>query len=410
MVPVVSNGNHAHDAASAAGAIGGYVRLQRPRAAVVDVRRPGPAAFHVAMMRRALNHGLPAKARLAPLRTRLARADLPTELAARMIRRRSGEADEQLDGVLHAVSDAWADLAAEARLLDAARRPRPDELCLLGVERSEGRTLFIFEGDQLEPCLVLTASASQARRNEADAQAQAAAVDVAPRHLGRVGDHLVQEGVGGLALWIDSDPTGLVWPESTLASVDQIHDRLTVLASGTAQSGRPGHLDDVFAALDRTPLDASLLRRVRAVQRDLDGLDVQVLEHCDMSAQNVTVTDDGAVTGIIDWEFARADGVVGFDHLLLAISLAEHGLGRWTWSDEAAYTMLADGWDDAPIFTRARTALRRSLEACTGSDALAPQLEVAHMVERLTGAYRSGASPQVSQETLMRSLRLVLGR
>ena len=391
-----------------AAAIGSYVQVRRPRTAIVDVRRPGPAAFHVAMLRSALNHGLPAKASLAPLRTRIARADLPTDLIARLIRRRSGSDDPELDALLHAVSDAWTDLAGHGRLLKSDPAPRPDELSVLGVERSAGRTVFVFRGEELEPCLVLTSTSSLGRINEADAQTRAAALDVAPRHLGRVGGYLAQEGVGGLALSIDADATGLVWPETTLASIDQVHDMLVDLAAGTARPGRPRHLDEVFGALDQVPLDPATMRRVRAVQRDLAGLDVQILEHRDMSAQNVTVADDGRVTGIVDWEFARADGVIGFDHLLLAISLAEHGLGRYAWSDEQAYAVLADGWDHAPIFTRARAALRRSLDACTGSDALAHQLEVAHMVERLTGAYREKVSPQVSQEILVRSLRLVL--
>lgn len=389
--------------------IGSYVHLRRPRAAVLDARRPGPAVFHVAMLRRALNHGLPAKASLAPLRTRVARADLPTDAAARLIRRRRGTADSGLDGVLHAVSDSWSDLAARGRLL-GERAPRADELSLLGVERSEGRTLFVFREDAVEPCVVLTPASSEGRQIEAEAQARAAALGVAPRHLGRVGEHLVQEGVGGLPLWIDADRTGLAWPETTLASVDQVHDKLTELATGTQQRGRSDRIDEIFALVDRVPLDPATSRRLRAVHRDLEGLEVRVLEHRDMSAQNVTVAADGTVTGIVDWEFARIDGVVGFDHLLLAISLAEHGLGRWAWSDEEAYTLFENGWDHAAIFTRARAALRRSLEACTGSEALAPQLEIAHMVERLTGAYGPAASPQVGQQVLVRSLRLLLER
>ncbi|QWC84377.1 hypothetical protein KLP28_12430 [Nocardioidaceae bacterium] len=393
---------------------GRYVRLTSPRTAVLDTRWPGPADFHATQLRRALNHGMPAAATRAPrLRARVSRSPLPTDLAAAVLRRLPTSTDEELDALRRDLVDAWADFSVKG--LPGRRAPSLEEASLLAVSRSGGRTVFVFRQDDLHPSLVLTSARSSGRRAEADAQERAASLGIAPRQLGRLGSWLVQEGLAGLPLWIDGDRDGLTWPATTVATIEDLHDKLRLLALGTARPGNPAAaLDAVFDPLGTMPLEARTVRRLEAVRRDLKALDVQVLEHRDVSAQNVTVDCDGPgpgrVTGLVDWEYARDDGIVGFDHLLAAVSLTEHAQGRYRWSDEASYELLRDGWDDAPIYAVARAALRRTLRETIGSDALAGQIEVAVMVSRLTAATRRSLAPTVAQRCLISSLELVLDR
>lgn len=87
-----------------------------------------------------------------------------------------------------------------------------------------------------------------------------------------------------------------------------------------------------------SPRSAAVVDRVQAVGADADPtwFPDDGLVHLDLHTDNVLISDDGGLTGIIDWEGACA-GDHRFDLVAVAFDLDGHGQSVWDLVDAAAF-------------------------------------------------------------------------
>jgi hypothetical protein len=359
---------------------GRYVSVAFPRSATLDAAAPQPAWFLAELMGAALNHGMPARRRGGPVLAWMGRRRSPAGVVASTLRALPRREAPAIDAVLEEVRDGWPGLAARALALGAP----PATLSGLRVTRSAAETFFVF-GEGRFPLLVLKKphSDEEGVLNEVRALERAEASGAAPRYLGRLGPFHVQEGLAGLPLSVAP-----VWPHALRdlprpAAFDQLDRALERLATTTARRG--ARSADLLPALDAAS-DYGLPPRVKdAVRRahdQLEGLDIAVLQHRDMSAQNWLVDGD-RLAGLVDWELARSTGVPGHDAVQAAVSLFEHGVALTKWSGDAVVTRFRAAWRCSPFFQGARQSLRSSARAAGVPDELTPALEIGYFARRL---------------------------
>ncbi len=149
------------------------------------------------------------------------------------------------------------------------------------------------------------------------------------------------------------------------------------LASATARPGPPPNLRPALEALGD-----GAARAVAAARRDLERLDVSVVEHYDLSPQNCLV-ERGRLSGLVDWEHAREPGTPGFDVWDAALSYVEHAAALVAWDDEHLLAVFEAGWESSPFWAEARAAARAAADAAGVPDGLHDALEVAYFAERV---------------------------
>ena len=230
----VRNGQYAH-VPSASGA-----RM------AIDLASPWPARFCASVIDQALRYGLPARRRGGTLLAILARAGLPRRPLAEALRRFPKRRRPDLDRALADLGPEWARLAAACERLPA----EAPELTALALKRASATTVFVF-ADAPQPLLVLKIPGARDRlQNEADALERAAALAVAPRFLGQVGEAYVQEALWGEPLRVEplspARSRDLAWSPSH----HELAGALARLASATAVTEKPSEFDE--------PLDAAL--------------------------------------------------------------------------------------------------------------------------------------------------------
>lgn len=383
-----------------------YAHLRHPRRATYDVTRPQPAAFLARLMGQALNHGLPSRERGASVRAALGRRNLPTGPLAAVLRARPRHASVTTDALVRRLLDHWQVLAAASTRLPAT----PPLLSVLTLERSSASTSFVFGDDPL-PLLLVKAPrpGNEGVDQERRFLELVAAADVAPRLLGELpGPAYVQEGLPGAVVRVDPVTPGDAHLMPWRRRDDELVAGLARLAETTAGAGTLQH--QLLRPLDRA-LDAELPERVRRLVRaardDLGRTSVTVVQHKDLSAQNWLV-DGERLVGFVDWEFAVADGVPGFDALHVAVATLEHGVGLTRWSDDNVVDAFRAAWDHSPLFAGARAAVGTT-SAAAGVEGLTEQLTVAHFARRL-GRRLEGSGPEgMSIPTLTAMLLTVAG-
>lgn len=383
-----------------------YVRLPGSRRVSFTAGAEQPARYYAASLASVLNHGMPARRRGGPVLAALGRRDLPTGMLARALTMRRPEPDPALDAVLRLLDAEWARLAQTSRVPDHV----PAHVSLLQVERSAARTVFVF-GDGPFPLLVM----KQPHENHLGARRETTALEVAepagvaPRYLGTVGDFHVQEGLRGMPLRVTPVRPGTAATLPWTRELDQLTEALARLGRATAHAGRPAGL---IESLERAAAQASspeVSRRVRETAATLSDLDVRVLQHADMSAQNWLVHESG-FAGLVDWELAVVDGVPGFDVMQAAMSLFEHGIGLAKWSDEVAVRCFRAAWGSSSFFGGVRQALRRVAEESGVRPDVAQALEIGYFARRAGGTTRQRRRHQVSGGAMGQMLEIVCDR
>ena len=360
---------------------GRYVRIPFPKAATIDVSSPAPSAFLMAMMSEDLQHGLPARRTGGAPLAWAARQGLPRSAFATALQRLPRRSQPELDALLDRVTAQWPRLAAESHRL----HDRPIPITALAVERSAARTVFVFGS---EPCPLLVIKQPRgdggAVRAEAAALVAAAPASVAPKLLGWVDGASVQEGLPGRppspAPVTLADAADMSWSdalEDLSGGVRRLAETTTRRLPAPDRLLKP--LDDVLAGevpgVDR--------RKLRAVRQDLARLDVVVLQHADLRAQNWLLGPHGALEGIVDWELANPTGVPGFDVWQATLALLEEGVGLTRWSQRRVTEAFRTAWTRAPLFDRARSAARECARAAGVAEHLLDPLEVAFFARRL---------------------------
>jgi hypothetical protein len=117
-------------------------------------------------------------------------------------------------------------------------------------------------------------------------------------------------------------------------------------------------------------------------------LDVSVLQHRDLSAQNWLV-DGASLTGLVDWEIAEPAGIPGIDILHAAVSVFEHGVGARSWSDANIAACFDKAWSQAGLFEGARAAVASTAAAAGVDGRFQESLTLAFFARRL-GRQRAG--------------------
>jgi hypothetical protein len=357
-----------------------YVNVAFPRNATLDATARQPAWFLAHLIGAAVNHGMPARRRGGPVLAWVGRRRPPSTALASTLRALPRREAPVVDAVLEQVRDGWPELAARAPGLGSV----PAELTALQVTRSAAETFFVF-GEGRFPLVVLKKphADEEGVLNEVRALEQAEASGAAPRYLGQIGAFHVQEGLPGLPLsvapvWAHG-LRGLTRPDA----FDQLDRALEHLAATTAQQGaRSADLLPALAVAADYGLPPRVKDAVRRAYDQLEGLDVAVLQHRDMSAQNWLV-DGARFAGLVDWELARPVGVPGHDAVQAAVSLFEHGVALTRWSADAVVTRFRPAWRCSPFFQRARESLRSSAGAAGVAEELFPALEVGYFARRL---------------------------
>lgn len=382
-----------------------YVRLPGSRRASFTAGARQPARYYAESLASVLNHGMPARRRGGPLLAALGRRNLPTGLAARAFQLRRPVADPALEAVLALVRPEWPRLASLTTRVPARV---PEHLSLLQVERSAARTVFVFADDDPFPVLVMKQPHENhlGARRETTALEVARQADVGPRYLGTVGDFHVQEGLGGLPLRVAPVRAGTAANLPWTREFDQLTEALGRLGRETAHPGRPAGLLESLERAATQATSPAVARRVRQTAETLSGLDVRVLQHADMSAQNWLVSDSGFV-GLVDWELAVVDGVPGFDLMQAAMSLFEHGIGLTKWSDDIAVRCFDAAWSSSPFFAAARAAMRRVAEESGVDREVAAALGIGYFARRAGGTSRQRRRHQVSSDAMGAMLQIV---
>ena len=337
-----------------------YAFVSYPWRARVDTRSPLAARQYAALIGQTLRYGMPARRRFGVLWALLGRRGIPERLVASGLARLPKVADQRLDQLLEALAARWEELHGRSARLP----PAPPMLTALALDRSAGLTVFVF-GEEPAPLLVAKLSAGDAGRIEAEVRAlrRAEGAAIAPLDLGKVGDAFVQEGLAGAPLRVEPlTPVragSLRWADEH----EELASALVRLASSTVSDSRPPTLAGrVERALAYDGLGAGARRSLAAAWRDVRGLEVSVLRHCDASPQNCLYAGR-RLAGVVDWELAEVRGAPGFDVYNSALSYVEHGLGLVEWSQELAVEALARSWGVAPFWERARAAAREAARA-----------------------------------------------
>ena len=357
-----------------------YAHAPYPWDARIDVRSSRPATHYAALIGQTLRYGMPARRRFGRLWAAVGRRGIPEAVLARAVRLLPLEERPEIDILLAAVVERWAELARRSTGLPAA----PPELTALGLARSVGLTVFVF-GETPHPLVVVKVAAGGADRLEREMAAlrEAEAAAMAPKDLGALGDARVQEGVPGAPLRVEpmtpERAERLRWsPEH-----EELVAGLKRLASTTAKAGPPQTLPDrVERALSYPGLGGRARTLLAAAWRDVRGMDVSALRHCDSSAQNCLYAD-GRLTGIVDWELAESHGAPGFDVWNSALSYIEHGLGLVEWSQDLAVEALERSWDSSPFWSRARAAAREVASIAGARGDLLDPLELVFFGSRI---------------------------
>jgi hypothetical protein len=371
----------------------GYVHVPGPWNAAFDPSSPHPGRFYSALLRQALEYGMPAR-RFGPLGARAVRRGLPAGAVGALLRRLPRRPRGDLDSLLAELAGAWPELVRHATSLPPAAPP----LAALALERSAGTTVFVFgEGERpLLVCKVARRADDDGRLDrELSALAEAEPAGVAPRALGRIGNARVQEALAGTPLRLQAiEPetaSALSWSPALAA----LSSGLERLSAKTAKDDPPGQLDPIASAIERGPLDEHLRRTLASALRDVEKLGVSVLEHGDTSAQNC-LFDDGRFLGLVDWERARSRGVPGFDTWNAGLAYLDHGVGLVRWSEERALAAFRAAWSRSPFFQCIRTAAHEAIDAAGVPDRFAASLELAFFARRLgrrlddPGSYATG--------------------
>ncbi|MDQ3616143.1 MAG: aminoglycoside phosphotransferase family protein [Actinomycetota bacterium] len=291
--------------------------------------------------------------------------------------------------MLQQVKASWPRFAQGSRLV-------PDtlpKLSALELERSAARTVFIFGPGEFPLLVVKCPKASHnGASREAKALQLASPANVAPALLGYVGGALVQEGLPGLPLRIRPVTVGNAADVPWTRDYEYLNDALQLLAQTTASKG------SVDAQVTK-PLDSALgydlptheNRLLRAAGNDLSAMDVTVLQHMDLSAQNWLIDRKHQFVGLVDWEISLVEGVPGFDAMHAAVSNFEHAVGLVRWSEEEVVHSFRKAWESAPLFIGARDALRDTARAAGVPEAMLEPLELGFFARRL-GRRLSGQS------------------
>lgn len=355
--------------------------MARPRPATLDVSRPEPAAYLARSVEHGLHHGLPARRRLGPLAAAVGRAGLPTAPLAAALRWLPARPDAALDRLLDDLVAAWPELAAASRALP----PSAPDLTAVVVQRSAARTLFVLSpGGRL----LVVVKRPGADRSGVDAELAALAAardaDIAPRSLGAVGEAVVQEGLPGAPMRLPAVRPRTADRLDVGAAFHSLGQALARLARVTA--GRRDLETQLLAPLDLA-LRAGVLspaaeRLLSAARRDLRGLDVGVLQHGDLSAQNWMVSGQD-FAGLVDWETAVHAGVPGFDALHAGVSLLEHGVGLVRWSPARLEASFAAAWGNSSLFEHVRAAQALSSVAAGVPESMVEPLRLAFFGRRL---------------------------
>lgn len=357
-----------------------YAHVSRPWSAAISVAAPEPARFYVSIIGQALRYGLPARRRFGAAWAFAGRNGIPERPLAAAVRRLPRRARPDLDELVEMTLAAWDDLTARA----AGDLPRPAAPGVLELQRSAGRTVFVF-GDAPRPLVVLREStaARGAEVREAAALREAEPAAIAPRHLGRVGAAEAQEGLQGTPLVVGpmtpDRASALTWTPRLAA----LSDALERLAATTA---KPGFAEQLRRPTERALADGKLApaarRALEAAWRDVQRVDASVLRHHDTSPQNCLFSGDH-LDGIVDWEWAEPQGAPGFDLWNAALSYTEYGIGLVRWSQEIVLDVFERAWRDSSFWQTARADGRRTAAAAGVPEHALDSLEVVFFGSRV---------------------------
>src|SRR6266545_4508649 len=333
---------------------------------MIGLGSPRPSRLYAELTAQALRHGLPA--RRGGLLAATARLGLPRALVAAVSRRFPRRRRPELDDLLDEIAAAWPGLAERSSRLPG----EPPSLSALALHRAAGLTVFVLGGEECPLLVAKLAGNRKLLESERAALQRAGPVHIAPRYLGEVGGAYVQEGLRGKALAIPPIDA-LLW-----------NARLSELALAR--------------------LEGSARRAVEAAWRDVQRLEVSVLQHGDTSAQNCLFEDE-RLTGLVDWERARQRGVPGFDLWNAALALLEHSVGLRRWSQERMLVAFRDHWLGA-WGASARAAAADSATAAGVPESMLGPLEVVFFARRLGRRLASPDSYATTPATAARMLEL----
>jgi hypothetical protein len=386
---------------------GSYARVGFPRPTTFDAAGPAPARYVVRLLESELNHGMPAMRTLGPVLSVVGRRGLPVGLLGTAIRARPRRLEPDLDRVVADVTGAWPQLREGSTRLPAEAPP----LHAMLVRRSTVDMVFLF-GEGEFPLLVLKRATDdrsvEGLRAEAHGLATLAGTGVAPLHLGEVDGCWVQEALPGLPLRLESiapgNASGLLRP----AAFDHLDRALLQVAAATARPGRPPDLlHRLMDAAIRHPLPDVSARAVRSAAEELRrAVDVTVLQHSDLSAQNWIVEGD-RFSGLIDWETCAPAGTPGIDVLEAAVSVFEHSIALARWSDELVVELFEQAWTSSPYFEGARAATVRCIEAAGLPPVLLEPLVVSYFAGRVGRKVTAPGSKVLSLRALVDMLEVV---
>ncbi len=350
--------------------------------AMIGLGSPRPSRLYAELTAQALRHGLPA--RRGGLLAATARLGLPRALVAAVSRRFPRRRRPELDDLLDEIAAAWPGLAERSSRLPG----EPPSLSALALHRAAGLTVFVLGGEECPLLVAKLAGNRKLLESERAALQRAEPVHIAPRYLGEVGGAYVQEGLRGKALAIPPIDA-LLWN----ARLSQLALSLARLAAVSVRAEPPDGR-----------LEGSARRAVEAAWRDVQRLEVSVLQHGDTSAQNCLFEDE-RITGLVDWERARQRGVPGFDLWNAALALLEHSVGLRRWSQERVLVAFRDHWLGA-WGASARAAAADSATAAGVPESMLGPLEVVFFARRLGRRLARPDSYATTPATAARMLEL----
>ena len=331
--------------------------------AMLDPSTPWPARFLARLLDDARRYGMPATRRPAPLWRALAATPSVTPvLAAAMRNAPKRVSHDDLDSLHASVVDAWTALAQRA-----SRLPQePPTMSILALRRSASTTVFMF-ADSATPLLVVKVPSGDDDRvaQEADALTSAQPTGIAPHYLGRVGKGYAQEGLPGRPYRLRpidaSNATSIPWEPHHITVAGALKD----LATATATTEKPFEMTDglVDAAAGSALIGERTRTSLRNAIAEIEAAPRSVLQHRDVNAQN-SLFDGNVLSGIVDWEFARRNGMPGFDTLNVALSDMEHGIALKRWSPPLVAKIFAAAWSRSPLWEAARASSR---DACVAA-------------------------------------------
>lgn len=376
-----------------------YVRITFPWHATVDVTSPYPSLFLGRLFQQTLRFGNPGNRRFGWARAALARRDLPRAKAVSWFLRKGRRTSSSgLDAIAADLERAWAGLCEKVELPCSA-----NDVSFLVLRRAAAQTVFVF-CDSADPLLVLKVPGDEASiDHEANALHAVAAARISPIYLGRVGPARVQTGLRGAPLRVEL--VDAQWFEVGFPKTHkELIGGLERLARSTAREERPIELDleRWEMAIDRIPLGPAARRVAEAALREAQ-LTSAVIRHSDTSAQNCLI-DDGKLSGLVDWEFARMSGVPGYDAWNAALALFEHGLGLKSVDEATVRTTFRRAWTGSTHFDRWRAAARETAIAGGASEELLDALEVTFFVRHLVNRWEN---PRTTGERVATAIELL---